>query len=604
MEDDVFESPLMISIASQSEQIALFLIKHGKNIVVTKCCRNLQYKGATALHLAIMNQSQTVITAMLDLMENPTERMSFILLRATGRIFQDMNVSGLTPFLALECGYLNIYFDLINSGIDMDIQDRGTGHTALHILVNLGKRNPQNARHLLDQYFKHRSAKAWYCRKFKVSPFEYTIQDDYIMKRHLLKIENTDGFTPLTYAAKEGDTDILYELLQCEGVYKHTLWKFGPTCYVTYDMAEVDPQVASIVRPGKPSVLELLAYHVSDDNLQSLSLEPIKQLTKRKWICYVPLFFTWIVLHLGFMCYNNNHVLQFVAEQKHHIKSIQWNTTIGEDNINMLKSPGFWVLITITSIYSLFPICGVLKSLRLLVLGRLFRKNGKHYKVPWKIIFCFNEYDFFMVIFCISTFAFALTYFTANYTHFVTLLSCSLFFGWLLCLIFARSFEATSHFILMVKTILLTDMLWFALVTLIFLVSFGIVLLLLFAQYPDVQETDGIIQTMNTLFALAIGMGNIDFIKEASEDMKGLMEGLIYCFLILSLVLMLNVLIAAMSDTYMQTSENKRNKFQRIRMEDVLALERKFPTAIIKLFYINRFLCYDEHRQTWVLPVR
>ncbi len=627
-EDEQFESPLMLSISSQSLETARYLIHKGRTPLITKRCKRSHHKGASALHFAIMNGAQKIIKEMLDLFDNHDEQKEFVNSYSDGSIFKSRNMSGSTPLLALQCGYLDIYFQLIDNGVDMDYRDPGNGHTAIHTIVEYGQNDPKFAKELLYQFFHHQSAVSWFCRKFKMNPSEYMLQDEYDSKNYLLKIENKDGYTPLTYAAKLGVYPILMELLQCEGVYKQTQWRLGSTCYATYDMAEIDPVVASIVRPGKPNVLEHLLYNY-DDDIPVLSVQPIKELILKKWRSAFPAFVFWMVLHFILMLWGsyltirtNNYITSHNISNTSN-QSLQENIISAEvdayqiiDKISQrIWAQGLCILI-VAAFYGMLFVKDIYNRTQLLLKGRLLQDvHVKHYKVPTNIVFHWDEYKIVYVVFTATTLAWAgmlvtssttTIQYTQNGNMFVNCFIVSLMTGWFFLLYFARCFKATSYFTVMMKRIVMTDLVRFTIVMLIFLIGFGIGIQITFTPLMDKipSEVSSIGKCLETLFLIMIGMKDIDFISAAPKKYQIHVRLMIYTFLIISSILMLNMLIAAMSTTYMSATNNRKYILWKLRMQAVTDMERNAFLWMVKKVFVERYMHYDGDRDTWLLPVK
>uniref|UniRef100_A0A671LUD6 Transient receptor potential cation channel, subfamily V, member 1 n=1 Tax=Sinocyclocheilus anshuiensis TaxID=1608454 RepID=A0A671LUD6_9TELE len=101
-------------------------------------------------------------------------------------------------------------------------------------------------------------------------------------KIKLEEIENNEGLTPLTLAAKTGKV-LLKHIVQrefkgCKHLSrKMTEWAYGPVCSSLYDLASLDTY-------EKNSALEIIVYGSEIPNrLEMLNIEPFNRLIEEKW---------------------------------------------------------------------------------------------------------------------------------------------------------------------------------------------------------------------------------------------------------------------------------------------------------------------------------
>ncbi len=633
-EDPHFESPLMLSVACESLEATMYLIQKGGKQIITKVCQSNLYKGANVLHLAIMSGNCEAIITMLQAFDTDTDKIQFIDQYASGCVFQSMGMSGSPCHLALQCAHVDIYFILIDNGGEMDSLDPITGNTAIHTIIDYGKNDPNYAKHLLDQFFGNPSTKAWFCRKFTISIKEYSDQDDCDMKNFLLKIANKDGYTPLTYSAKLGVYPIMMELLQCEGVYMFTQWRLGSMCQVMYDLAEVDPAVATMVRPGKPTVLELLLYKSDDDvPLTSQHAQPLKDLITRKWDRHFVMFLVWMLFYTVYIVLFTFAVdlnIPTILLKVHVFLSLRLpedgqeptltrmqtltssqtdNRTLAEFLTNETSNELMfcYIIFAIESVYGLFILYSVYASLKLLILGRV--TPGRQYRAPWSVILRLNEYKFVFVLHICSTLTWTIMLYSHNYINndnFIFIVIMSLILGWMYLFHFAQAYESTSYFTIMVKRIFVTDLVRFCVVVCIFLNGFAVILLL-FATADNLDPPSAVSSlsgTVDTLFLLMVGAGNVDYMDEIDGKYQTQVAVMSFIFLILSAILLLNMVIAAMSDTYMCSTANRKNLFWKMRMQAVNDMERFTWHYLIRYFVVAAYSQYDIDKDTWLMPVK
>ncbi len=618
-EDEEFESPLMLSISAESTEAAMFLIKNGGKILVAKMCKKDRYKGATALHFAIMNGNEEVTIAMLKLFKQ-SEQRRFVSSQASGKVFQNMGMSGSPPHLALQCGHPQICFLLVDNGAELDCLEPETGNTVIHTLVDYGQHDPKYAKELLGQIFTAESTKNWYCRRFIINIADYTIQHEYDMKTLLLNIENKDGYTPLTYSAKLGVYPILLNLVNCEGVYRFTQWRLGSTHLVMYDMTQVDSSVAEMSAPGKPSVLQHLVYS-SDDEIPALAAQPISHLIQQKWSMYSVLFTFWMLMHASFMTFETYAIIMGLTNSKingtviierfwvlHNATASDSLAVIAHDMPIEKNNSICIAVIVLGCLYSIVILFQFTNRLVLFIKGRLLCSYCHHYKVPLRFIFHFNEYHVIFLLFVGTTISWPAVLLTSKrYSSILLYLTTSsLLNGWAFLLYFCQAYESTCYFVFMVKRILITDMLYFSIVLLTLLVGFTFSVFILSSSMfdPLPNQISSISNSFYTMSLLVIGIGDLGFLDEMPDTNKVTIIMISYGFLILCLILMLNMVIAAMSDTYASAVENRDNLLWKLRIQAMSDLEMTLLPRMFKHAAVQRFVQYHIENNMWVLPVK
>ncbi|XP_061326216.1 transient receptor potential cation channel subfamily V member 2 isoform X3 [Pezoporus flaviventris] len=120
----------------------------------------------------------------------------------------------------------------------------------------------------------------------------------------LEEIVNYDGLNPLQLAAKTGKVEIFKHIIQREikdPVYRHlsrkfTEWTYGPIHVCLYDLSSIDSFEEN-------SVLEILAYSSDTPNrYKMVVLEPLNKLLQQKWETFASKrFYFSFVSYLSFM---------------------------------------------------------------------------------------------------------------------------------------------------------------------------------------------------------------------------------------------------------------------------------------------------------------
>ncbi|XP_016091324.1 transient receptor potential cation channel subfamily V member 1-like [Sinocyclocheilus grahami] len=224
------------------------------------------YKGQTALHVAIEQRSANFVQMLV-------KKGADVHAKACGKFFQPNQETcfyfGELPLSLAACtNQPDIVDFLMNNPYQaVDVRERDShGNTVLHALVSIADNSPENTEFVIAMY-DHILFKA----------------DQLHPKIKLEEIENNEGFTPLTLAAKTGKVVLLKHIVQrefkgCKHLSrKMTEWAYGPVCSSLYDLASLDTY-------EKNSALEIIVYGSEIPNrLEMLNIEPFNRLIEEKW---------------------------------------------------------------------------------------------------------------------------------------------------------------------------------------------------------------------------------------------------------------------------------------------------------------------------------
>ncbi|XP_017497053.2 transient receptor potential cation channel subfamily V member 2 isoform X3 [Manis javanica] len=340
-------------------------------------------------------------------------------------------------------------------------------------------------------------------------------------------ITNLQGLTPLKLAAKEGKIEIFRHILQREfsGLSqplsrKFTEWCYGPVRVSLYDLASVDSWEEN-------SVLEIIAFHCRSPQ----AFLPVKVTAGNS------------VLLLG-------HIL----------------ILLGGLYLLMGQLWYFWrrrLFIWLSFLDSYFEILFLVQAL-LTVLSH---------------VLCFLAIEWYL-----------------------PLLVSSLVLGWLNLLYYTRGFQHTGIYSVMIQKVILRDLLRFLLVYLVFLFGFAVALVSLSreARAPGVptgpnvtavqpgmgqgqgQEDEegssapysGILDASLELFKFTIGMGELAF--QDQLRFRGVVLLLLLAYVMLTYILLLNMLIALMSETVNSVATDSWSIWKLQKAISVLEMENGY----------------------------
>ena len=139
-------------------------------------------------------------------------------------------------------------------------------------------------------------------------------------------------------------------------------------------------------------------------------------------------------------------------------------------------------------------------------------------------------------------------------------------------------FKSTGHFVIMVYEIIIDDVSPFGLILGLFVVAFSTAIFVVLQPVSD-RSVAMFGDQLLTCFEWLTGGGFEGDVVENAPRGKVLMIILLASFTILGAIVLLNLLVAMMGDTYAKVSENAVAKWQLERARIMLSLERGIPRA-------------------------
>ncbi|KAM4701603.1 transient receptor potential cation channel subfamily V member 1-like isoform 1-T2 [Discoglossus pictus] len=516
---------------------------------------NEYYKGQTALHIAIEKRH-------LDLVKLLMKNKADVHAKANGTFFQKRKkgVSFYFGELPLSLAACTNQPDIVNyllnnpyKNADLAARD-SHGNTILHALVMVADDTEENTKMITKMYDDILK------RSTKISP-----------PVKLEELANWDGLTPLKLAAKTGKIELFKHIIRreiSEPEYFHlsrkfTEWTYGPVHTSLYDLSSVDTY-------ERDSVLETIVFKSHANNRHKMVvLEPINHLLQDKWDTFASKIF-----YLKFLLY----VIYMVI------------FTVTAYNRPLVGQPPFPVEGTTTG------------SLRLV--GEIIIMFGGVYILICQIIYFWKRRPtlhvlmmdgYFEVLFFFQSailLCSGLMYLAGNEAY-VALMVFSLVIGWVDMLYYTRGFQQTGIYSVMIQKTILRDMLRFLFVYLVFLFGFAAALVTLTGEAPKTasNETDdgqsekatsynGLYTTSLELFKFTIGMGDLEF--NDNLKFKHFFMFLLILYVVLTYILLLNMLIALMSETVNKISNESKSIWKLQRAATILDIERFLPRFIRK----------------------
>ncbi|KAM6907559.1 transient receptor potential cation channel subfamily V member 1 [Xenentodon cancila] len=545
---------LLIQISEKTDDIKEF---------VNKAYNNSYYKGQTALHIAIERRSLYYVKLLVS-------KGADVCAKACGKFFQPHDgpnfYFGELPLSLAACtNQPNVVGYLMENEFqqaDAMLTD-SQGNTVLHALVVVADNSKENT-------------------EFVTSMYDFILKTAARLhpKVKLEDVENNKKLTPLKLAAKTGKIGVFSHILKREfneNKTKHlsrkfTEWVYGPIQCSLYDLVSVDSYEAN-------SVLEILVYGSGIPNRhEMLQTEPLSQLLEEKWKRFAGGMFLF-----NFLVY----VLYLIV-----FTVVAYNKKDGTTPFPIEHTTDGYLYVAgqllILLANSFFFITGIIDMKR------------KRPKLQTLLVDGYYEILFFVqgILFLVSAGLYLLG--CQEYLGFLVM---CLALSWVNLLYFSRGDKHMGIYSVMIQKMILSDILRFLFVYIVFLFGFSAAVVTLLIEPPKKNSTAGkgriygpispdeecvkptfrnISYTTLQLFKFTIGMGDMEFTQE--YQYKEVFYMLLIGYIILTYILLLNMLIALMNRTVEKITMKSASIWKLQRAVTILDMERRLPCGLSKRF--------------------
>ncbi|XP_050413383.1 transient receptor potential cation channel subfamily V member 6 [Patella vulgata] len=488
-----------------------------------------EYYGESCLHIAVVYGD---IDAVKMLVANGAD----VNQRATGQFFLPEDVKagknanqtnyegyayyGEYPLAFAAClNHQEIYDYLIDHGADPNKQD-SFGNTVLHMVVIANQ--PRM--------------------------YKYAVQHH--KKKAKTEIQNKANLTPLTLASKLGRHQIFLEMLELNSI---DMWKYSNITCSMYPIQALD-SIGPYGRANWNSALMIIVDGKTDEHLDMLQGGVMRQLLDEKWKTFARSRFL-LRLLIAFIHLALISVAIYTRPSRMSLLIIS-----GSKDIVRVVAEIFTCILCIASI------AVEVKEIGALGVSSFF-KNCKHaVDQTIYLISCL------LILFCVPFRVFKL--------HDVedTLLTIAVPGAFFYLLFFARGMRTTGPFVTMVYQMCTQDLIRFGIVYLIFLLGFTQGFYFLFrdvnADSTEVLKFSTPWETVLNLFQMTLGEFKYETFNYARY--VGLTKFIFTLFMILVPILLLNMLIAMMGNTYHNINTKSEKEWRRQWAKIVVVLERGF----------------------------
>ncbi|XP_058834961.1 transient receptor potential cation channel subfamily V member 5 [Topomyia yanbarensis] len=564
-----------------------------------------EYYGENVLHVAIVNEDPAMVKFLLDSGSNVNERCCGTFMSPEdqkGSRFDtiDTEIVGVTPMtnydgyvywgeyplsFAACLGQEECYRLVLARGADPDSQD-SNGNTVLHMLVIYEK----------------------------VSTFDmgYEVGSS-------LDIRNLLNLTPLTLAAHLGRVEMFFHIMNIE---REIYWQLGSITCAAYPLALIDTIDIETGNINKDSALNLVVFGDKDEHLDLLEGVLI-DLLKTKWNTFVKdKFYRQFFV---FFCYFCVSLVSFTLRNgPTKLEDADANRTVTHPKNDSLTDYSNATLATLIGIAASGKLIGsnstdthfdpsslgnniffnskcptmaydgIKGKLRLvseiiiligsfLYLVAAFRESrflGRKMFIenlmtaPSRVMFLFSCCIMMIVPFL------KVLCFTEQEDHVAVaiMLTTAPYF-----LFFCRGFKTVGPFVVMIYRMVIGDLLRFVVIYLVFVMGFSQAYYIVFLSYKSDEEGDEnpMPSPMESIVAMFLmSLTNFGDYYGALENTihEGCAKVLFVIYMVIVAVLLVNLLIAMMGNTYTKIAETK-NEWQRQWARIVLVVERGVPPA-------------------------
>ncbi|XP_064632713.1 transient receptor potential cation channel subfamily V member 6-like isoform X2 [Lineus longissimus] len=503
-----------------------------------------EYYGESSLHIAIVTGN---VEGVKLLVLNGAK----VNQRATGRFFlpedqkallsntASTDYEGYAYFgeyplaFAASSGREEIFNYLIDNGADPNLQDT-FGNTVLHMVV------------IHNQVNMYRHA-----------------------VRHPIKtantyIKNAAGLTPLTLASKLGRQKIFQEIIELSSI---EIWRYSNITCSTYPLTALDT-IGPDGSTNWKSALMFIIEGKTDEHLQMLDGGVISQLLDDKWKYFARRrFFEQLIFHIIYLIILSTAV---------YLRPRGSNQLLGAANTEHIIRWMMEIFVVVTCAVKFLLQISEIKSQG--IAG--FAKNLK--SAPAKTIFIFSC---LLILACVPLRFFGLVW------HEEVLLTITLPGSWIFFLYFARGIRLYGPFVTMIYKMLRGDLVRFAIIYLVILICFAQGFFFLFKDIDNESITTfkTILDTLMTLFQMTLGefkmskgdMG-IKYEEFGYTRYATLTKIVFFFFMVLVPILLLNMLIAMMGNTYQQVIDRSEKEWKRQKAQIIVNLERSYSRKQLK----------------------
>ncbi|XP_071156124.1 transient receptor potential cation channel subfamily V member 5-like isoform X1 [Mytilus edulis] len=591
------------------------------------------YQGQTPLHIAITRGDDNVTELLLSSSNLESERkqyssrtkLTMINTPAVGRIFANTVMMGELPLSVAALTFNETIVDLLlDHGANMH-SENSCGDTVLHSLVKYAAVYPNKTDNVINMFTylieRMRENNTSHGRYQGIDTDIFLKEDSYVWF-----LKNDEFLTPLQLSAKLGVVEIFQFIINLENVYSFVSTHDGLFDVKLYDITEIDTvanhHVASTTtanegygskkvsrnidgvsrtsiksktncnpfkcsqfdNPETESILEMMFDfdYQSHSAFRIIETIPVKNIILEKWQKLRYIYFIWGFLHVLMTVFLTMEIV--IRSELYALKTASNTSTLEitvPDASKTFAEFVSWMSVVLGGgVYCLMVL--------LLLIAKKRRPNTLRY------IFHNLGYVFFLIAFSVSLFVdFFMT--RTKSTHDNIALILAVIAGWWFSVFFLRAIRLFSFFTEMIRRVIIGDLLRFSVIISFMLFAFTAGMYAVFVgavrldqQTPAYEEAvtehfSSFGGAMLTMFKLMLGLDDFGVLNQAR--IPGLAIALYIVFALLTYVLLINSLIAMMSQTCAVVLEDRYPQWRLQQLSVVLFLEDLFCLSCIRYIF-------------------
>lgn len=526
--------------------------------------KDLDKDGNTPLHKAVRSgEDSEGLETMLDIFE---------MMNRDGNVNQPNNKKETVLHLAALEGYHNTIRRLVYLKADLEVTD-SEGNTVLHKLVMKMASDPNNSSRFLRSFdVIAEQSTLWWSNKQNLKLYDLgkTLTDRLhrqAMVYLMTTLKNKMNLSPLTLACELGVFEVLSRYLMMKNV---TFFKEEDN--VLMDVTNIMPMSSEDLSAkyftgnssskvkNELSMLETLLHGVNKERASRiLDIPPMKEIEKIYNVINAVTFTILVLLHITYMGLFSYAGIELSKEFRHNPINITTSSSLyALAYIVVPMEPLIFLLYSIMSVRSLIKRRNFTNPV-LQFLPFLFYLAFSGLVIAWLVLITIQErYQDYVLAICLC-------------------------FGWTYTITFTRGFKVINCFWRMILNMIVSDIRRFFIVYICVLLAFAFTLHALFQISYSIAETyPTMADTMFLLFNIMMGMGELfDDNFESGMSTAGrtawFAKVVYVIYLILATIVLLNMLIAMMNDSYKQTLDVQKYHWRVDSVQIGVRIEQLLP---------------------------
>ena len=503
--------------------------------------------------------------------------------------------------LAAEQGLSTCVKRLIDLGADLSNEDVD-GNTVLHRITWATVLNPKQLKRHLEVFDTVLSGVVkWWCIKNSTAyPEKDNIAEYMRLRREAClylfnEVHNKEGLSVLALSFQLGASDIIARLLMLQDVTMFEAANKEKDRHVLFDITGLMPHTNKALKgfcgcrkiaPRSDKTLHLSALELlitqkeKTRAAQILDLPPMKMIENyytsivAKTFAFLMLFH---IIYMSIFTYVGVDLLGKLRDDPNAINSSDPETIL------------LYIIVPIEpAIIVSYVAYRVIITVRSIISGEIKRKQKLSLKQHFKYVYNVIKLDphayvqqMVGVVYAALIIAWIVLFFV-QYSHQDYVLAVALCIGWLLSIVFTRGIKRIHYFYRMLISMILKDVFRFIIVYLFVLLAFGFAFHVLFQiSSAVVADYETPFDTLFLSFNMMIGMDEL-FDGVFENNMSAVGRTVVYLkvfyllYIILSTIILLNLLIAMMNDSYSKIQREQQVTWRIDSVSLGVAIEKRF----------------------------